>query len=148
MQIGIRLVSHKSELSGGLVLNTKALKPNPPNAKNKRPRKEADLLEWQAPLNGLQVEGPRIIQPILAPKLHQNEVQNKQVTVYDVSKGAKSTVKMKAVTESRFILLDDDVGDNQDNILDVAKEIEPATQQGEGPSMVPGTQQKSEPMAT
>lgn len=120
------------------------------NAKNKRQRHEIDLNTLRKFKNPPKVfvDAKTNTMTCPSPASKERRMAEKQPIVYDIGNGTKSTVKMQAISGSRFLILHKDEGDTSGRSLDKVKEDGNPSQQNASQSMVPKTQLSTDAMAT
>lgn len=107
------------------------------NEKNKRPRQDPDTPIW-SPVQP-NVPKKNVDAKIIKTKDSKNREVQHNVKIFDLGDGAKSSVKMKAISNNRYVLLHDD--DEENNEIDTAKSRQPSNlPDGVNQEVVPETQ--------
>lgn len=105
-------------------------------SKNKRQRKDGENPSWQFVQQPVKYKGTKFKNATPRKVGSEKPSLNKTSVIYDLGNGARSTIKMKAVSDSRFILLhEDEESQIPENAMEMTSQGECAFQE-----VVPETQ--------
>lgn len=134
--------------SSGARVPTEKYKPHKPmyaNEKGKRQRKDPDLPFWSQTQTSSQLQtnipkAPTVPKKVTVMK-SRNKGANENIKTFELGHGAKSTVKMPAISNNRFVMLHEEEDDKQNMEIGTVNASLPS--QGDNQEVVPETQPES-----